>query len=158
VNSIKQRFVINYYNRFGLTLEVTPAYSNDNSPSYFETTSGTYTPANSGTDSKLEFISNGEDPIAYSVFANIESRTSGQAAYLGIGEDSTSSAAVCTRSTLLDISLVSVGRSVNMGEGYHYLELLVAVSGGTGRYYSDLYRLGSGSDPRALVFSAMIYG
>jgi hypothetical protein len=157
VDSLTQRFVINYYNRRVLPLHTDPGYNNDNSETTYSTSSTTYTEGNGGTGSKVEFIANGEDGSNYQATFVIVT-ASGVATRGGVGEDSTSSAKVSAIVGPSMRSSMTVHNSTLFSEGYHYLTMLVKTDSGTPSIYADQSRDGSGADPEATNLSSFVMG
>lgn len=146
VDSETQRFVVNHYNRLKANLFTCPAYNDNDTQTTYTTTSTTWTPANGGTGSKVEWVGNGEDEVTLSVHGVCQIGGLNNAR-LGIGIDSTSTAAA---SVVPTTSLVPMSCSAVAGKtvGHHSSDILVSVSGSTGTYRADDVRNGGSSDPK----------
>jgi len=159
-DSVLKRGVINYYNKRLLSLETCPGYTDGNNFTTYTTTSTTYVQANSGTGSRLEFISNGEDAVHYVAVAMASNSGANNRDHVGVGENATTDAAVGTdKESGAGINGVATcGRVKVFTEGYNYLELLIRVGAGTGTYTADLTRGGSAADPMATMLRAQVWG
>lgn len=143
------RLVVNYYNRQRKNLIARPGYSDNNAETTFTTTSGTWTPANAGTNARVTYISNGEDAVRFIAVSTATSSSGATAAGIGIGIDSTTTAskgAWVSNSTAFDSTAVS--HSEVSAEGYHTADILVVSYDGvnTVTYYADGGRDGSAAD------------
>jgi hypothetical protein len=155
VDSDTQRFVVNYYNRLKKRLFSCPGYSDNNAETTYGVNSTTFVEANGGTGSKVEFIANGEDAVTYSAYG-VTKGTLGRNGLLGVGESSSSSAAVAAQNNQISASTyvpLSTGRSYVPSEGYQYLDLLLADSAAI-TFVADLARAGSAADPPCTFISA----
>lgn len=166
VDSATQRFVWNQYNRRPLRLHTCPGKNDNNAATSWTTTSTTWTSANTGTGSKIEWISNLPLGSTYSktaahFVAQAHSANSGaNVNYIGIGFSSTTTATV----EALVNPANTVGATITCScvreptAGYEYAELLVRVSAGTGTYYADDARGGGSADPDLTFLSGWIDG
>lgn len=156
-DTAQQRFLLNGYNKVARRLLANPAYSDGNSASTYTTTSTTLTAANAGTNSKAEFLSDGQN--AYFVTLTMTATNSGAAAnYAAIGEDSTGTGKAFCETIGTTGNTVACSYGDTLSEGYHYVNLLIAVSAGTGTYYADTTRIGGSSDPRLTYILGFIMG
>lgn len=156
-DTVTQRLVASYYNRLAKPLLTCPGYSNGSSATSYTTTSTTWTRANGGTGSKIEWLSFGDEAVdlaAHGLVTNSGANTD----YLGIGVDSTSSAVCEGNSYPGNTAWTTVSaRWVSLPTvGYHYAELLIRVSAGTGTYYADDARGGASADPYATYLSGIV--
>ncbi len=151
-----QRLVVNQYNRKRLYGYLNPGY-NDNDSVTMATLTNTNYQATAG-QSKFEWIATGDDSIDYELNA-VLSTQAGERAYIGIGEDSlTNAKTACPSPSGADKIEVSCGRAFLPTEGYHYLQILACVSGGTAGVFLDGERRGSSEDPRMTYASVIIFG
>lgn len=160
-DSETQRLVINYYNRRVLRLFTCPAYNNNNAITTYTTTSTTFVAANSGTGSRLEFIANGEDAVWYAGNMQSYASNSNVENIVGVGENSTTSAAVARSDQSYTVTAYAVPSVANMtlfSEGYNFLELLIAVGSNTLTVIADYSRRGSSADPYATYLIAELMG
>lgn len=150
VDSTTQRFVRSYYNGLDLDLLTVPAYSDGNSASSFTAISTNWTRANSGTGSTIEFLAFGFERVTLGVRALAGNSGASNATRIGIGLDSTTSARVeGAHNGGTTVITMAADHVYTPALGYHYAEFLVCVSAGTGTYYVDDARNGSGADPYA---------
>lgn len=157
VNTALDRLVINYHNRLRLSVLVAPGYTDDNSLTTYTTTSTTYVAANGGTGSQGSYIANGEDAVSFRLNA-LASNSTPSACYAGIGENSTANAAVASQTQgVLALNFGTTWSGVP-AEGYRTINVLIAVSAGTGTFYADTSRLGSAADPYATFIEGEIRG
>lgn len=143
-----QRLVASYYNRQPWQLLAVPAYADGNSATSYTTTSTTWARANAGTGNKVEWLSFGDECFSLLARSLCGNSGSGNATRIGIGYDSTTSARVeaAHNSGTAAIS-IAADYVYTPTVGYHYCELLICVSAGTGTYYADDARAGSAADP-----------
>ncbi len=130
VDTAKQRFVINCYNRRPLSL-----IAIDTTDSWVYSTL-TWRPWNNSTANRVEFVANGEEPVALTFIG--QNAGSGRSIF-GIGLDSTTAMAADCRpnSSGGNSPLIKGSTNIYLGiptEGYHYLQLLEAVSGNNTHY------------------------
>ena len=157
------KLVTSYVNARPRRLFSCPGYSDNDALSSYTTTSTTWTAANGGTGSKLDFISDGIHPVKYAGRCSAlgASATTG---LLGVGEDSTTAAAIgaFTGATTVAGQVfghASVGRALVMSEGYRFLELLIVNTAATTlTIYSDDARRGAAADPPLTYIEATVWG
>lgn len=158
LDNVTDRRVVNYYNRERKDILICPAYSDGASATSYTTTSTTLVQANAGTGCTASFISNGEDAVDYGVFGAIAVSTAGRG-YIGVGEDSTTTASVLG---MMDepagglVFTAGAGKSSTFAEGYHTLDMLIATQAGTATYYADFGRLGGSADIRTTYLKATV--
>ena len=157
------KLVTSYVNARPRRLFSCPGYSDNNTLSSYTTTSTTWTAANGGTGSKLDFVSDAIHPVKYAGRCSAlgASATTG---LLGVGEDSTTAAAIgaFTGATTVAGQVyghASVGRALMMSEGYRFLELLIVNTAATTlTIYSDDARRGAAADPPLTYIEATVWG
>ncbi len=145
-DSETQRFCCNYYNRLVKDLYVCPAYSDDDTTDTFEENNLTWTQANAGVNSRVEFISNAEDAM---MIGGTTSCYNSGAFVTGIGL-AISGATNVKRAGFTDgtsIDNIHIAFSDVLSVGYQTVDLVTVVTGGTGTYYSNYVRLGGTEDP-----------
>ena len=133
-SSLKNRWIVNYYNRFALRLFTCPGYVNNNVTTKYVFNPGNFAPVHGGVDDHLSFISNGEDSVEYLFNAatdNIAGATQPSWA-IGVGEDSDTTPAVVVVSTYpFDANAFNqsqaCGKSTLLSEGAHVLSMLMNV-------------------------------
>jgi len=153
-----QRLVINQYNRRRLYGYLNPGYNNNDSATSASFTNTNFEGLSGGNSSKFSWIATGDDSISYE-FDALVSADNGYRAFIGIGEDSETSAAVAMATPPgANMIEITTGRAFLPGEGFHYLKLLGCVEGGTGKVWVDSARRGSTADPRVSFFSVILFG
>jgi hypothetical protein len=164
VDDAINRLVVNYYNRQYKHIELTPGYNNNTFATTYGTSSTTWAqpPATPSTGPTASYISNGEDAIAI-VFTSVhELATDGSVtdARIGIGIDSTTTAdrgasdycPTYRKAQSCSVTLIRV-----LSEGYHTINMLIAVSQASAGWYADLGRPGGDStDVAATVLEAKV--
>lgn len=156
-DSDTQRLVCNYWNRVRKRLYTCPAYSNDGAETSYTVAATSFTAVNGGTGSKLEFISNNEDATVYYMTAVVHG--SGNWMYVGVGENTTSTAAVCGKSQNLATPWYvtqSATRAVVFAEGYNHINLIAAADVTGVLLIADTIRLGGSTDPACTYLAAEV--
>lgn len=148
-DSDAKRYLLNRYNRVPRRLFSCPGYTNDNAWSYYSHSSTTFSQVNGGTGAKLEFLSLGDSGAEYEIdFHFMGDGAVGNQTMPGIGLDSTTEAlvsAIGDPNGRLNATLPL--KAAGLAAGYHYWALLAAVTGGTGKIWSDGARYGASADP-----------
>jgi hypothetical protein len=167
VDSITQRFVMNYYNRLPRALRANPGYSDNNAVTVYTTNSATWVEANAGTGNKVYFLGNGEDHVNYHVTGSVSvGNTGGADMDTGVGEDAVL-AVVSNRvqnATVGYHNAISLSHFWGLGTtppavGLRYLSLLIAMpNGSTGSWAADYARCGSAADPIGTQLTATVWG
>lgn len=160
-DSAVKRFVWNLYNQAPRDMFTCPGYSDNNAATSYNSTSTSYVEANGGTASKVEFVCGVPTAVAYNAHMYSVNSSVNQECYVAVGEDSTSNAAVANGAQAYTNQATinaHVGKSRSFTQGYHYLDLLIRVSGSTGTYFADLIRAGSAADVRATFLEAQVIG
>jgi hypothetical protein len=161
VDTLVDRLVVNYYNRLKLPLRIVPGYDNDDAVTTYSETSTTWVQANSGVDTRISFIANGEDNVRLA-FSSVSNAEIAAANATGLNLDSTTDvlvAAVSGNITGLAVD-VAVGGTYDsiVAEGYHTSDLMIRVTGGTGVWNADGARNGAVADPFETYLTAEIMG
>lgn len=149
------RGVVNYYNRLVKPVYLTPGYSDNNAATTWTTTSTTFTAANGGTGATGSYIANGEDAVRIRAVALV-SNSGANSNFVGIGDNSATTAVVAGQADGTAIQGCTAVYSSVPAAGRRTVVLLVRVSGGTGTYYADVARGGSGADPAATYLVAEV--
>jgi hypothetical protein len=160
VDSVTQRFVVNYYNRVPKDLFSCPGYVNDNTQTTYSVTGGNWSEANSGTGSKVEFIANGEESVHYDGHASGLSAAGDAVLLIGVGEDSSSGPAIASYGHTAAANYSTHGscsRDYFPSEGYHYLDLLLNTNAVSITIIADMVRAGGASDPAVTYIAARIH-
>jgi hypothetical protein len=161
-DSATKRFVWNYYNRTARRLFTAPGYVDDGAVYSYTTTSTSFIPANGGVGARVEFVLGVQEaPVEVRLSQRAQNDTAGQNSWAGVGVDSTSSAvaatSVCSFTANLGFSS-SLAYGFPAAPGYHHLNLLIRVDGGTGTWFADGPRGGSAMDPYATWLEAILVG
>jgi hypothetical protein len=154
-----QRFVVSYHNRLRKHLFRCPAYNNNNAVTTWTTVSTSWAEWNGGTGSRIEFLSFGDEAVSY--WATVQAYVGTSAKHIGIGEDTTSVAAISAGEDPAGGVRTSWGlRNVYTPSiGYHFLAALIVSTGGnTLTVEADFLRFGGGTDPKTSCFGAEIAG
>lgn len=157
VNDTTDRLVINYYNRLALPIYVRPGYSDGNTITTYTTTSTTWTSANAGSGSAGSYIANGEDAVRFHL-TSISAGSGAISVYSGIGDNSTTNAYSMTHSGNTTTMTNHCAMIYTPSAGYRTVNLLVAVSGGTGTFTADYSRLGGSADPVGTQIAGVVMG
>lgn len=131
-NNDGKRFVINYYNRRALRLSVVT-----NNTSYVSYSVNSWTSWLNATTNRVEFISNGEDPV-YLYFGCCTGNTAARWTAAGIGLNTTTAnhGTINASSFSNYYGYASSVYNAVPPEGDHYLQLLMnAAAGGTTYWY-----------------------
>jgi hypothetical protein len=159
-SSLKNRLIVNYYNRIVLDLFSCPNYVNDNAATTYVFSGTSYAPINGGVDDTLSFISNGEDSVDVDYSCTNVTSILGVGGRSGIGVDSTTTAKVAQlhRSSADTETMLSMQEI--LPEGLRSLVMLfVCPTGGTSAtIFADDMRNGSTADPAVTYISAAILG
>jgi len=153
-DSTTKRFVVNGYNALSRRLYANPGYSNDTFATTYTSNSTTWTAANAGTGSKVEFISREGGYVNLLVTGGYNGNVNGT--LIGIGIDSSTDAAMGTISDVGTSALAALQRQLS--EGYHTADLIIRVGAGTSTYYADFLRGGSAADVPVTVMEGFILG
>lgn len=157
-SSRAKRFVSNLYNEVELSLFACPGYNDNNTATNLSITSSSYDRVNGGTNDLVEFVSceSREFHIAYkgSILAPAVNSIN-----VGIGLDSITNASV-NDGTIDSVngSNFSMPYDAYISAGYHYIQQLATVSGGTGTIRVDGDRNGSAADPMRSYMTGYIPG
>jgi len=161
-DSKRKRFLINYYNRVARGLFTCPGYVDDGATTFWSSGAAVWAEANSGVDSKVEFLSTGEDAYPYTANTTAYNTGVGGIVFFGIGRDSgTDARDAAFASSVAAGAYVCLSLSNNWqpSEGYHFLDMLAnAAAGGTNNYAADTGPLGSAADSFTTVLEASIQG
>ena len=160
-SSLTSRTIINYYNRFDLSLFVCPGYVNADAYTTYPENSAVYAPIHGGVDAKLAFISNGEDAVSY--HAQISVITNGIQATMsvGVGEDSATTPAVTGlifTFTSQQILQQSADKDSVLLEGFRELTMLFQTQVGPVDVYASGKHWGGAVDTPITYMTACISG
>lgn len=87
-DNLKQRLVINYYNRRLLKMFSCPNYVNNNAgTNYNVTDTVTWVSINGGTDDHLDYVANGEDAAEFAVHGYVDVGNTSDLFRMTVGED-----------------------------------------------------------------------
>lgn len=156
-DSTTSRLVASYYNRANTNLTSCPAYSNGNTATSWTTTSTTWVRANAGTGSRVEWLSFGDESVDITAHA-MATNSGANSDYVGIGLDSTTDCLAMGQSYPNNTAYTSMMArwAAIPSVGYHYAEMMVRVSAGTGTYYADNTRNGAVADPYMTYITAVV--
>ena len=155
VDSEISRLLCNYYNRLLKDLFRVPGYVDNDATTTYTETSTTWTAANAGAGSQVEFISNGEDAAVIHGTASVANSGAGESA-IGIGIDSVVSASRAGSHAGTLIGNIALHYSDVLSSGRHTADLLTKVSSGTATYRADEGRDGSDADPPVTYISGQV--
>lgn len=156
-----KRLQWNLYNRVPAQLFTCPGYVDNDANTSWTTTATSWTSANAGTNSKVEFLLGlSLDAVNYSANAITQNDASNSPSRFGVGEDSSTTAKILSfmlQASTSESAVGSISRRSTFGIGYHFLDLLVCVnSPQIGTYYADLSRLGGSADTPCTFLSAEV--
>lgn len=158
-DSQTSRLVASYHNRELCALISCPGYNNNNTYDTYTTTSTTWTRANAGTGSRIEWLTFGDRPVHLEAHAMM-TNSGAQTDYVGVGLDSTTDCEAQAQSYPGNSTWTTTSVSFESqltGLGYHYAELMVRTSGGTMTLYVDDARSGAVHDPYITFISAIAH-
>lgn len=159
-DSLKKRFIANYYNRQRKPLQTTPAYVNDGLATSISFTSLTYAELNGGTDDFVEFITHGEDAVELILDGAWFHSLTTESGNAGIGRSSTSQPYKATRQAFTTANKqhsFSVSDLWNPVRGRHSAHMLFSTSAATLSVNTDLNRDGASNDPRCTTISGHVW-
>lgn len=156
-DSTTSRLVLSYYNRVDANLVSCPAYSNGNTATSWTTTSTSWVQANAGTGSRVEWLSFGDESVDITAYA-MATNSGANSDYVGIGLDSTTDCLAMGQSYPNNTAYTTMTArwTAIPTFGYHYAEMMVRVSAGTGTYYADNTRNGAVADPYMTYITAVV--
>lgn len=161
-DSLTKRFVVSVDNPVPRRLHTCPGYTDDNANTTYTSASTTWTEANGGTGSKVEFLC--AVPGVYGqcfgggVFTT-PATTVGTG--IGIGIDSTTSPSAVGQVNLLSSTANASCETANVfAAGYHFFDLLIIsnTGGGTSTFFADFSRRGASVDPRVTILEGQVMG
>lgn len=145
-DSQTNRYVANVYNAVPLRMFSCPAYADNNAVTSYTHTSTTWSEANGGTGSRVNYVL----PLPAMVSIGVQAVGDPAATFsigAAVGNDSATSANI----ELLGVSSTRISASTvarfQKSPGKHFGALLLRVSSGTGTIYADNNRSGGSSDP-----------
>jgi len=156
VDSEVSRLCCNYYNRVLKDLYRCPSYNDDDTNTTWTEGSNTWTQANSGADSQIEFLCNNEDAVVLHAQGSLESNTAGAFTYLGIGVDSITSVVRAGVHQGVDLGHIGIHYSDVLSATRHYADLMAVVSAGISTFWADDDRIGSDEDPPITYISGQV--
>lgn len=161
VDSVTQRFVINYYNRLLLRMFTCPGYVNDTSQTTYNVAAATHAALNGGTGASLEYIANGEDAV--NLFAHFQASLVGAGDFLGGIEVAaaiagTDPAVVARLNSASNDADVSAALIETPAAGYRTATLTGAALATTTSLCADTVRAGAAADPPTTYLLGFIRG
>lgn len=160
-SSPTSRTIINYYNRFDLSLFLCPGYVDNNAFTTYVFSSATFAPIHAGVDDHVRFISNGEDAISYQAQAVADNSLGSTPTWLlGVGEDSDTSPAVVGGnlfSATTTVNCQTCEKDTLLPEGTRVLSMLMSTTVAL-NIYADASRQGAAADPPMTYITACVTG
>lgn len=163
-DSITARNVINFYNRRLLTLNQKPGFVDNNASTTFSRSLNVWGRLNNGTNDSVDFISNGEGGLKFTMVVTIGSAIAGTFSSVGIGQNSTTTPSTSASFGPLAVTFSTATCDMVFNPGiagfglFRSIYMLCMTSNLAQTFLADQVRNGAATDPVATYLNGLVPG